>query len=384
MLRRLTIGLRYKHQDEWVGGVYYVQNLVRAFGLLPERKRPRLVIVGGDRPALDELKAATGYADLRRLSRARLQLEPAPRIAWPLARPANEAVDLMLMGSPPGLEARGVQWIPDFQEHRFPEFFPPEELQARFERNAQWFAGHRHVMVSSQDVAADAVRHYGQFNNRVHVVRFASFVPDIPDTEVGRLRSAYDLPARYLICTNQFWRHKNHAVVLRALAVPGPKGETPFVAFTGREEDYRDPEHAPSLRRMAAELGVEDRVRFLGFLPREDQLGLMRGAVAVIQPSLCEGWSTVVEDAKALGRHVLASDIAVHREQLDRNVDFFAPHDNVALAALLHRYAGAEPEVRPLDYARVRMRFAEDLWRTVCDIERDLRRRRTFRLAIRA
>jgi hypothetical protein len=103
----------------------------------------------------------------------------------------------------------------------------------------------------------------------------------------------------------------------------------------------------------------------------------------VIQPSLCEGWSTVIEDAKALGRHVLASDIAVHREQLDRNVDFFAAHDHAALAALLHRYTAADPAIVPIDYPRARTRFAQDLWRMVQKIERDLRWRRVFRLAIR-
>ena len=72
MRRRLTIGLRYKHQDAWVGGVYYVQNLVRAFGLLPAGAQPRLVIIGGDKAALDELRQATGYADLDRLSRTRI------------------------------------------------------------------------------------------------------------------------------------------------------------------------------------------------------------------------------------------------------------------------------------------------------------------------
>ena len=69
---RLTIGLRYKHQDAWVGGVYYVRNLVSAFGLLPEDERPRLIIVGGDKAALEELRAATGYPLLERLSRARI------------------------------------------------------------------------------------------------------------------------------------------------------------------------------------------------------------------------------------------------------------------------------------------------------------------------
>ncbi len=136
------------------------------------------------------------------------------------------------------------------------------------------------------------------------------------------------------------------------------------------------------MRRLAAELGVEDRTRFLGFIPRPDQLGLMAGAVAVIQPSLCEGWSTTVEDAKALGRQVLASDIAVHREQLDRNADFFAGGDAAALAMLLRRYAPADPQVTPVDYDQARRRFAEDLLRMCREVVADLRRRRADRLVI--
>ena len=380
MARRLTIGLRYKHQDAWVGGVYYVRNLVSAFGLLPEAERPRLIIVGGDKAALAELKAATGYPLLERLSRNRIETRPAPRWSWPFSQSRDEEIDLLLMGSPPGLEFRGVQWVPDFQEHRFPEHFPPEELAARLERNDRWFAAHRHVMVSSQDVADDLVRHYGRRANRVHVVRFASFLPT--DTApAGDPRHRHGLPGRYFLCANQFWRHKNHALVLRALAAAGP--DVPPVVFTGREEDYRDPEYGPSVLRLAAELGLGGQARFLGFIPRADQLALMAGAVAVIQPSLCEGWSTTIEDAKALGRPVLASDIAVHREQLGEGADLFAGDDPDALAGLLRRYARTDPEVRPLDYQRVRQGFARDLLAMCREAAADFRRRRAPRLVVR-
>ena len=383
MHRPLTIGLRYTHKDAWTGGVYYVCNLIKAFRLLSAADRPRLIVVGGDKPALEELRAATGYPRLERLSRSRIQVAPGPKRFWPFGRETDprEEIDLLLMGSPPGLEFRGVQWVPDFQEHRFPEHFPPEELSARLERNARWFAAHRHVMVSSQDVAADLSRHYAQNDNRVHVVRFASFPPvEAIPSDLAALRTRYGLPARYFLCANQFWRHKNHPLVLRALAEAGP--DIPPVIFTGLEQDYRDPDYGPSVRRLAAELGVEDRTRFLGFIPRPDQLGLMAGAVAVIQPSLCEGWSTTVEDAKALGRQVLASDIAVHREQLDRNADFFAGGDAAALAMLLRRYAPADPQVTPVDYDQARRRFAEDLLRMCREVVADLRRRRADRLVI--
>ena len=377
-MARLTIGLRFKPQEGWTGGVYYLRNLVSALGQLPETRRPRLVLVGGDVQTADELRAETGYPDLRRLSRSRLERVPAPRL--PFARPAGEEIALMLMGSPPGLEDRGVQWVPDFQEDRFPEFFDETERAARHRHNAEALARHTHVMVSSQDVAADLRRFYPQPTVRVHVIPFASFLPALTE-DAGALKARYGLPDRYLICANQVWRHKNHALALRALALAP---EAPPLVFTGREEDHRDPDHPAAVRRLAVELGLGERARFLGFLPRQDQLGLMHGALAVVQPSLCEGWSTVVEDAKALGRPVFASDIAVHREQLGGGAGLFDPHDPAALAALLARCATSDPAPPRLDYEAAKRAFAGDLWRMIQLVLRDLRRRRVDRLVIKS
>jgi glycosyltransferase involved in cell wall biosynthesis len=382
MARPLTIGLRYTQKEAWTGGLYYVQNLVKAFGLLPEAERPKLIVIGGDKPSLQALKAETGYERLERLSRTRIEVVPAAKRLWPFGRKAeaaDEEIDLILMGSPPGLEFRGVQWVPDFQEHRFPEHFPPDELAARFDRNRRWFSAHRYVMVSSEDVLHELVEHYGAHGFAAYVIRFASFPPaEGVATNLAELRARYGLPQRYFLCANQFWRHKNHGLVLRALAEAGRSA--PPVAFTGLEEDYRDPDYAPSVRALAAELGLEDRARFLGFIPRRDQLGLMSGAVAVIQPSLCEGWSTTVEDAKSLGRWVLASDIAVHREQLRTGADFFEGDDASALAALLTRFAAADPVVPARDYEVERRRFAEHLIQMCRLVAGDLRRRRVDRL----
>jgi glycosyltransferase involved in cell wall biosynthesis len=382
MARLLTIGLRYTHKDAWTGGIYYVQNLVRAFGLLRPAERPRLIVIGGDKPALAELKAATGYERLERLSRARIEVLPAQRGVRAFARSRDEEIDLILLGSPPGLEFRGVQWVPDFQEHRFPEHFPPEELSGRLQRNTRWFSSHRQVMVSSQDVADELARRYGQHANRVHVIRFAVFPPrDAVPADGAELRRRYGLPGRYFLCANQFWRHKNHGLVLRALAEAGP--DVPPVAFTGLEEDYRDADHGPSIRRLASELGLQERARFLGFIPRNDQLGLMTGAIALIQPSLSEGWSTSVEDAKSVGRHVLASDIAVHREQLGAEGDYFGGDDVGALTALLRRYATADPELARGDYAQARLGFARDLMAMCREVASGFRRRGADRLVVR-
>ncbi len=117
----------------------------------------------------------------------------------------------------------------------------------------------------------------------------------------------------------------------------------------------------PSLERPIDELGVADRVRYLGQVPRDEQLALIKYADVVVQPSLFEGWSTLVEECKALDKFLIVSDLPVHREQIADNCWFFDPHDEEALRALLDRFAVERPGARPVDYLQHRQRFAESL-----------------------
>jgi hypothetical protein len=60
----------------------------------------------------------------------------------------------------------------------------------------------------------------------------------------------------------------------------------------------------------------------------------MNHALAIIQPSLFEGWSTVVEDVKAMNQHIIVSDLNVHRDQLGVQAFYFNPNnENEAIVA---------------------------------------------------
>ena len=65
------------------------------------------------------------------------------------------------------------------------------------------------------------------------------------------------------------------------------------------------------------------QIIFLGQIPYADLVNLMRAAAVVIQPSLFEGWCTIVQDAKAIGRPLICSDLSVHREQAPDAIGFF-------------------------------------------------------------
>jgi glycosyltransferase involved in cell wall biosynthesis len=173
------------------------------------------------------------------------------------------------------------------------------------------------------------------------------------------LRERYKIPAGYFIVSNQFTNHKNHFAVLEALKILKASGSEAHVVFTGKMEFKGNEAYIKRIREMVTEFGITDRVSFLGVIPRQDQLGLMKHSIAVVQPSLFEGWSTVIEDAKSLQVPVIASNLDVNIEQVGDTASFFDPHNYGELADLLreshlrHPVCNYPPyEGRVKDFAR--------------------------------
>jgi glycosyltransferase involved in cell wall biosynthesis len=338
------LGLTFELNAGWMGGSYYIRNLICALGHLPPDRQPVITLLSGQADSV-RFARETGY----------------PRLGWlPIgdfrAAPEDVPFDLIFPWADPDQAYRTLSWIPDFQELHLRHYFTPAEIAARQGHHRRRFAT-AGLVVSSRDVAADVARFYPGECPDVAVVHFASF--DDPDpARVVPARAQYGLTGRYVMVANQIWAHKNHILVLAALARLKAQGHPPLrLCLTGSESDYRVAGYADHLRARAADWGVADQVAFLGFIPRADQLALMKGADYVLQPSLFEGWSTVIEDAKAMGQVVAASDLAVHAEQLPVNGHFFARHDPGALARLMARLQAAPPRAVPVDYAVARAGF---------------------------
>jgi glycosyltransferase involved in cell wall biosynthesis len=145
----------------------------------------------------------------------------------------------------------------------------------------------------------------------------------------------YGLPERYSYLPNQFWLHKNHLLVIEALALLKQAGHSIVVAASGKQIDPHKPQHFLHISEQLHAKGLVDHFRMLGLIPYEHVAPLMVGSVAVLNPSLFEGWSTTVEEARALHVPLVLSDIPVHKEQASGLARFFDRSSAESLAKAL-------------------------------------------------
>jgi glycosyltransferase involved in cell wall biosynthesis len=288
-----------------------------------------------------------------------------PDAADPLAalRRRNPDAVLPMMSVPPRPTLRGaIGWLPDFQHRTLPGFFSAAECATR-ERAYSGVAKRASVvLLSSHAMREEFERYYHGHRARVLVLPFPSPVvfEELPADPASAVQK-YRLPADFVLVANQFWQHKNHELVVEAIRLLGESGIDVPVVMTGLPADYRDPSNA-TVSRVLQKIATSDlagKIVVLGQVPYADLVALMRMAAFVLQPSRYEGWNTSVEDAKALGRPVICSDIAVHREQgAGHDAAFFDADDAEGLAAVIaDRWStkearSAEGEEIALEHAR--------------------------------
>jgi glycosyltransferase involved in cell wall biosynthesis len=267
----------------------------------------------------------------------------------------------MPAGSPPW-----VGYIYDFQHRHFPQFFTEAQRAGRDAAFARMLGSASVVVCNSEAVRDDAERFQPGSARKIVALPFAP-IPQRHwlDLDPAAARRRHAVPERYFIVCNQFWIHKDHPTAIRAFAGFRARGGDPGVALvcTGTVQDYRDPRYPGTIRALIRELGLEGRVHLLGHIPKDDQIALLRGAIAVLQPTWFEGGrgGGAVTDAVALGVPALLSDIAVNLEIVHDGCRFFPKGDPVGLAALMLELAAAEP-ARP-DRAELVRRAEEGIAR---------------------
>jgi glycosyltransferase involved in cell wall biosynthesis len=229
---------------------------------------------------------------------------------------------------------RTVVTFHDLQQEYHPEFFSGEELRWR-ERNYRPSAKKAtHIVAISQYTARSLAEKYGISPDKITTVHTA--VGDdvrTPAWEPATDASESDLPARFFYYPAAFWPHKNHARLLQAVArLRARDGFDLPLVLTGMNAVDAGP-----IEREVAQLGLQDQVRMLGYVPRDRFRRILHRAEFMIFPSLFEGFGIPVAEAMTARCPVACARATSLPELVGEDGLLFDPHSVEDIAEAIAR-----------------------------------------------
>lgn len=340
---KLRIGILINIDEKWMGGLNYIANTLRTLDSLSPSQKPELTVLvrSGTMNGLKIFKEQFPEIKTCYLAEMPYWIKLFPgryrNRAWgrfkeiktnSILKCHNIDIVFPVTGASDfKLPVKCIGWIPDFQHRYLPEFFLPEDVRWRDSTYAD-FAEHADYMVfSSQNARKDYENFYPKHKSRNFVYSFCTVLDKncvIKDKKY--LKKKYGIEDKFFLMPNQFWVHKNHLRLFKAVAQLNRKGNNITVICTGSNYEHRNKTYYDELLRFKEENKLNN-IKILGLVSHEDLYTLYFHAHAVVQPSLFEGWSSIVEDCRAFGKTLILSDIPVHREQNPPDAIFFNPLD---------------------------------------------------------
>ena len=165
----------------------------------------------------------------------------------------------------------------DLQHLHHPEFFAPSALDWRATAYPSACHAAHTVVVASQFVKQDIVRHYGVRQNKVQVIPWApppaTLAPSSPAVSFSAVRKKYALPnCAFALYPAMTWEHKNHLRLLEALAhLRDRRALRVNLVCTGHQTDFW-----PRIERRLLELELQEQVKFVGLVSYDELRAIYR------------------------------------------------------------------------------------------------------------
>ena len=305
----MRIGVMLRHLDQHGGGVaVYTEALLRA--LIGLRTTHEYVLLYRDRAQHGRFSDLADAEEVVASAPSRLLWDQiaVPRLTQKLGLDVifNPKYSLPLWSDTPSVfVCHGLDW------YTAPTWSKPLDrlshalLIPRYVRKATSIIAVsdfvRDELVDLFKIAADKVR-------TVHHGLDAAFFSPATAATRAATKARYDLPDRFLLYVGQIYPPKNFGRMLEGYArVAGDLGVPLLVA--GEHRWLSDGDIG---RAKAADLA--DKVRFLGWVGREDLPAIYAQASALMLPSLYEGFGMPIIEAMACGCPVLTAARTATRE----------------------------------------------------------------------
>jgi glycosyltransferase involved in cell wall biosynthesis len=236
-------------------------------------------------------------------------------------------------------------------QHRLQPWFPEVSANGEWDhRELSWATAIRRawvLTVGSEEAKEQLSFFYDVPLDRIKVVPFPTpqraldFASDESRVTPVDVRAKYGISGDFIFYPAQFWPHKNHANLLRALRVLRVNHKIDLsLVLAGSDRGNMD-----HVRNVIDELGLKGHVHVLGFVPPEDLVALYRSALALTYVSYFGPENLPPLEALALGCPIVLADITGVRKLFGEGPVLVDPSDEVAIAAGIRRLYD-HPELR--------------------------------------
>ncbi|HYH23296.1 MAG TPA: glycosyltransferase family 1 protein [Azospirillum sp.] len=261
----------------------------------------------------------------------------------------DESVDLLFTLHPtligPECLIPFIAPIHDLQHRMQPEFpeVSADGIAARREHSDRMICRYATlVLVDSEAGRQDVLRFYGDLidDDRIRVLPFFPPVRRARppgERDMARLRERYGLPDRYFFYPAQFWKHKNHRLIVEALArLKRDRNEIVDVVFAGSYAEKWRARNFIEVMALAETLGVRNQIRYLGFVPDRDMPALYAQSAGLVMPTFFGPTNMPPLEAWTFGRPVIVTNLPSIRDHLGDGALYVDPRDAASLAEAMH------------------------------------------------
>lgn len=206
----------------------------------------------------------------------------------------------------PTKKAKKIITMHDVVEVSAPDTVSKKDAEQAKKNNLFFMNNADHIITVSQATKLDIIKYYNMNPDKISVVHLAAdekYQKKKISLEVAeKIRTKYALPKQFLLHVGMLRKRKNIPNTIRGFALV--KNDIPHdLVFVGAWADAKQ-----EIEDTIRELGIKDRVHFLGGISEEDLLSIYNMAEVFLQVSYLEGFGLPIIEALKCGLPVVASN----------------------------------------------------------------------------